>query len=188
MQGKVIIFSAPSGSGKTTLVKKLTQQVSNLAFSVSACSRKPRNNEKHGVDYYFLSAAVFKKRIANNEFIEWEEVYENSFYGTLKTELEKIWNNNKHVIFDVDVKGGLNLKKIFKEKSLAFFIKPPSMEELERRLRNRSSENEASIKKRMLKADEEMKLIDRFDKVIVNDKLETAAKEVIEHTKKFLES
>jgi len=171
MQGKLLIFSAPSGSGKTTIVKHLLKVNPRLRFSISACSRPKRENEIHGKDYYFLSAEEFKNKIANNEFVEWEEVYPGQYYGTLKSELERIWEEDNHVIFDVDVMGGLNLKKIFPD-SLAVFIQAPSLDELEKRLRKRSTETEVSLKRRMGKAEEEMAFAPYFDVILVNDQLE----------------
>ena len=172
MTGKSIIFSAPSGSGKTTIVKHLLQKGLKLEFSVSACSRNPRENEIHGRDYYFLSVEEFRSRIENNEFVEWEEVYRDHFYGTLKSELERIWEAGNHVVFDVDVVGGINLKKIFGDDALAVFVKPPSPEVLEQRLRDRSTDTEEKIKARLDKASEEMEYADRFDVVLVNDSLD----------------
>jgi len=164
-KGKCVIFSAPSGAGKTTIVHNLLAEELGLEFSISACSRSPRPNEKDGVDYYFLGQDEFKRRIQNNEFVEWEEVYTNNFYGTLKSEMERIWEQGKVVIFDVDVIGGLNLKKEFKEDALAIFVKPPSYEELEKRLRGRSTETEEKIKQRMDKAQNELMFADDFDVV-----------------------
>ena len=172
MTGKSIIFSAPSGSGKTTIVKHLLQKGLKLEFSVSACSRNPRENEIHGRDYYFLSVEEFRSRIENNEFVEWEEVYRDHFYGTLKSELERIWEAGNHVVFDVDVVGGINLKKIFGDDAFAVFVKPPSLEVLEQRLRDRSTDTEEKIKARLDKASEEMEYADRFDVVLVNDSLD----------------
>ena len=148
-EGKLIIFSAPSGAGKTTLVQHLLSKKFGLEFSVSAATRKQRDGEVNEKDYYFLSVEEFKRRISAKDFVEWEEVYTNNFYGTLKSEMERIWEQGKVVIFDVDVIGGLNLKKEFKEDALAIFVKPPSYEELEKRLRGRSTETEEKIKQRM---------------------------------------
>lgn len=186
MTGKAIIFSAPSGSGKTTLVRHLLSLPLNLEFSVSACSRNMRVNEKHGVDYYFLGVEGFKEKIAQNAFIEWEEVYENQFYGTLKSEIERIWAAGNHVIFDVDVIGGLNLKKVFGNKALAVFVKAPSVEALEKRLRMRQSETEASIQKRVNKAKKEMSFEPQFDVTIVNDHLEDALMQAEKIVSEFL--
>jgi len=174
MEGKVVIFSAPSGSGKTTIYKKLLAKGLPLEFSVSACSRPMRKGEIDGKDYYFLSVDEFKKKIKNDEFLEWEEVYAGNFYGTLKSELTRIWQDDKHVLFDVDVLGGVNIKKIFKEKALAIFIQPPSIEELERRLVNRSTETSETLKKRLDRAKMELSYASEFDACIINDNLEKA--------------
>jgi guanylate kinase len=177
--GKLVIFSAPSGAGKTTLVKEiLKNEKFRLEFSVSACSREKRANEIHGRDYYFLSVAEFKVKIAENAFAEWEEVYADSYYGTLKSEVEHIRNSGKNVVFDVDVAGGLNIKNQFGDNALSLFIMPPSIEELENRLRNRKSDNEDSIKKRLAKAEFEITFADKFDKIIINDDLQTAVREI----------
>lgn len=179
---KMVIFSAPSGSGKTTIVKKILQEARyNLTFSVSACSRPKRPNETNGKDYHFLTIEDFRQKIANNEFVEWEEVYKNQFYGTLKSEIERIWKNGKNVVFDVDVVGGLNIKKQYPE-ALAIFIKPPSIEELSNRLINRQTETAETLKKRLEKAQTELGYANKFDTIIVNDKLDIA----IEQTKKVL--
>jgi guanylate kinase len=185
MNGKCLIFSAPSGSGKTTIVRYLLLQSLNLEFSVSATSRKPREGEVNGKDYYFLSADLFREKIDKGEFIEWEEVYEGTFYGTFKNEVERIWEKGNHVIFDVDVAGSLNLKKVFGKDALSIFIQPPSIQELENRLRNRSTENEESLRKRLDKANWELSLAPQFDVVIVNDNLEQACLEATEQVKKF---
>jgi len=174
MDGKLIIFSAPSGSGKTTIYKKLIAKGLPLEFSVSACSRPMRKGEIDGQDYYFLSVETFKKKIANDEFLEWEEVYAGSFYGTLKSELTRIWQDGKHVLFDLDVLGGVNIKKIFKEKALAIFIQPPSIEELENRLVNRSTETPETLKKRLDRAKMELSYAPEFDVCIINDNLDKA--------------
>ncbi len=184
--GKLLIFSAPSGSGKTTIVKEVLKQVSNLEFSISACSRGPRNGEVHGKDYYFLSVEEFKKKIEDQEFIEFEEVYANQFYGTLKSELNRIWNNGNHVVFDVDVIGGLNIKKQFQEQSLAIFIKAPSIEELKKRLENRATETVEQIAKRIQKAEHELGFADEFDTIILNINLNFAIEETIKQVTKFL--
>lgn len=176
-QGKAFIFSAPSGSGKTTIVKHLLQTNPNLGFSISACTRDKRGrNEENGKDYYFLTPEDFKNKIDNHEFIEWEEVYAGNFYGTLKTEIERIWAEGKHVIFDVDVKGGLNLKNYFKEKALAVFVKVPSLEELESRLHDRNTDTPSSISQRLFKARFEMKFENEFDVVLVNENLDESLK------------
>jgi guanylate kinase len=172
MAGKAIIFSAPSGSGKTTIVKHLLKTNSDLGFSISASTRDKRGRtEENGKDYYFLSPDQFKTKIDNNEFIEWEEVYEGNFYGTLKSEIERIWSEGKNVIFDVDVKGGLNLKKYFGDKALAIFVKVPSVEVLKERLRDRGTESDQSLSRRLFKAKFEMSFQDKFDVVLVNEEL-----------------
>jgi len=186
MKGKSIIFSAPSGSGKTTIVKYLLKQDLNLEFSISACSRQPRENEVHGKDYYFLSVQDFRKGIEQGDFIEWEEVYKDQYYGTLNTELKRIWDAGRHVVFDVDVVGGSNLKNILGDEALAIFIKPPSLEILEQRLRDRSSDPEEKIRDRLAKASEEMEYANRFDIIILNDRLEVALTEAEDVVAKFL--
>lgn len=174
MSGKLFIFSAPSGSGKTTIVKHLLQQDFKLEFSISATSRAKRGNEVDGKDYHFLSTDEFKAKIEKDEFLEWEEVYEGCFYGTLKSEVERIRNQDKNVIFDVDVVGGTNIKKYYKEEALAIFIKPPSIKELENRLRNRNTDSNEVIAQRVDKFKFELAFADQFDKVIINDQLEDA--------------
>lgn len=186
MTGKCIIFSAPSGAGKTTIVKNLLSRGLNMEFSISATSRKPRPGEVDGKDYYFLSPERFQVKIENEQLVEWEEVYSGTYYGTLKSELERIWSNSNHVLFDVDVKGGLNLKKIFGKNALSIFIQPPSIEELENRLRNRCTEDEESIRKRIGKATEELSFAPKFDFVIVNDDLKTAQDEAFEVILEFI--
>lgn len=171
---KVVIFCAPSGSGKTTIVKHLLSVDNRLAFSVSACTRNKRANEEHGKDYYFLSHEEFKQRIANNEFLEYEEVYGGNFYGTLKSEVDRIWAMGKAVIFDVDVEGGLNIKKHFGDKALAVFVKPPSVEVLEQRLRYRSTETEETLRVRIDKAVHELQYENKFEYVLLNENLEEA--------------
>ena len=187
MTGKLIIISAPSGSGKTTIVKQALASDLKLKFSVSACSRSPRTNETHGRDYYFLNSDEFRQKIENNEFIEWEEVYKDNFYGTLKSEVQRIWDSGYSVIFDVDVKGGLNIKRRYPDISLAIFIKAPSVDELKKRLRNRSTDNEETIKKRIAKAEYELSFAQQFDKIIVNDKLDNAVQETYTSIKEFLD-
>lgn len=177
MKGKVVILSAPSGAGKTTIVKHLLEKNLKLEFSISACSREKRKGEVYGVDYYFLSIDEFKKRISNNEFVEWEEVYKGNYYGTLKSEIDRIWKKGNHVLFEVDVKGGINLKKIFKESAISIFIKPPSIEELRNRLVARSTETNDIIEKRMQRAEEELSYSNQFDTIVVNEILENAKKE-----------
>ena len=172
-KGKTIIFCAPSGSGKTTLVKHLLATNENLGFSISACTRDKRGrNEEHGKDYYFLSIDEFKSKIKEKAFIEWEEVYPGGYYGTLKSEIDRLWDQGKNVIFDVDVKGGLKLKEYFGDDALAIFVKVPSMEELEKRLINRGTESEESLSKRLYKVQFEMAFQDQFDVVLLNDDLE----------------
>lgn len=185
-QGKAIIISAPSGAGKTTLVNKLLEAKLPLLFSISACSRAPRDGEEDKKHYYFLSVEEFKEKIKAQDFIEWEEVYEGNFYGTLKKEIERIWKEKKHVVFDVDVIGGISLKEYFMENSISIFIKPPSMEVLSERLKKRNTEDIKSIKNRLEKSFEEMKSIDKFDKIILNDELSISSKNIIETVKKFL--
>lgn len=168
--GKALIFSAPSGSGKTTLVKYLLQNNADLGFSISASTRDKRGRtEQDGKDYYFLSPEEFKKKIDNDEFIEWEEVYEGNFYGTLKSEIERLWKEGKNVIFDVDVKGGLSLKKYFGDKALAVFVKVPSLDVLKERLKDRGTESEESLSRRLFKAKFEMSFENKFDVVLVNE-------------------
>jgi len=187
-KGKLIIFSAPSGSGKTTLVHYLLQQPElHLAFSISAASREKRPNEKDGQDYYFIKPEIFKKKIQNHEFIEWEEVYKDNYYGTLKSEVSRLLNEGKNVIFDIDVKGGLNIKKQFPNQSLAIFVKPPSVAELKKRLNTRKTESPEKIQMRLAKADQEMQYAKDFDIIIVNDNLEKAKKEAYEVVKTFIE-
>ncbi|MGQ1910505.1 guanylate kinase [Marinifilum sp. RC60d5] len=186
MSGKLFIFSAPSGSGKTTIVRHLLQQNLNLEFSISATSREKRGAEINGKDYYFLSAEDFKQKIANDEFLEWEEVYEGCFYGTLKCEVERIRNKGNNVIFDVDVVGGINIKKYYKNDALAVFVQPPSIKELENRLRNRNTDSEEVIAKRVQKFAFELDFATQFDKVIINDKLEDALKEAEVTLKNFI--
>ncbi|TSJ39984.1 guanylate kinase [Fluviicola chungangensis] len=175
--GKCVIFSAPSGAGKTTIVQYLLGKLPELAFSISACSRDPRGEEEHGKHYYFLGIEGFKQKIDLGEFIEWEEVYTNNFYGTLASELERIWGAGKTVIFDVDVVGGLNLKKIMGDNALAIFVQPPSFEALEDRLRFRSTETEEKITMRLAKAQIELARAPEFDYILLNDDLQRACKE-----------
>lgn len=186
MQGKLIIFSAPSGAGKTTIVRHLLSKFPELEFSVSACSRKKRSGEKDGVDYYFLTVEQFKEKIAKKEFVEWEEVYHDQFYGTLKAEVERIWSHGRHVIFDVDVEGGLNLKKFYKEKALAVFVMPPSIRHLEERLTSRQTETPESLKKRVLKAETELLTAEKFDKIVLNDNLHHAFEQSEKVVSEFL--
>lgn len=177
MPGKAIIFSAPSGSGKTTLVRHLLDHNKDLNFSVSASTRDRRGRtEQDGKDYYFLSPEEFKKKIDNDEFVEWEEVYEGNFYGTLKSEIKRIWDSGKNVIFDVDVKGGISLKKYFGKNALSIFVKVPSIEVLKERLKDRGTETEESISRRLYKVKFEMSFEDKFDVVLINDDLEESKK------------
>lgn len=186
MEGKLFIFSAPSGSGKTTIVRSLLEKELGLEFSISATSRPKRQNEVDGKDYYFLSAEDFKEKIAADEFVEWEEVYHDRFYGTLKSELERIWAKGKHVIFDVDVVGGLNIKKIYPVKALSIFIMPPSVDELEKRLIHRSTDSTDDIKTRINKANKELSYAENFDIIIINDELEKAIQEAEQIVLKFI--
>jgi len=177
-KGKLIVFSAPSGSGKTTIVQHLLRQEDlNLEFSISATSREPRGEEKHGEHYYFMSFKEFKQHIKNDDFLEWEEVYRDNFYGTLKTEVERIWAKGKNVIFDIDVVGGLRIKKKFPKETLAVFVKPPSVDELKRRLKKRKTESEEKINMRIAKASIELATAPQFDYVIENNDLEEALQE-----------
>ncbi len=185
-KGKLIIFSAPSGAGKTTIVHWLMSRVPGLAFSVSATSRQIRPGETDGKDYHFLSVDDFKQKIRANAFVEWEEVYENQFYGTLISEVERLRNEGKHVVFDVDVKGGMNIKRLYGNDALAIFIQPPSIEELEKRLRLRNTDDDESIRKRVKKAGYELQYAKHFDVVIVNDKLEEAKQKTLEVVTQFL--
>src|SRR5690349_4967779 len=178
MAGKALIFSAPSGSGKTTIVRHLLEKNSDLGFSISASTRDKRGRtEAHGKDYYFLSPAEFKSRIDKNEFIEWEEVYAGNFYGTLKSEIERIWKEGKNVIFDVDVKGGINLKKYFGDRALAIFVKVPSLEVLKTRMNDRGTETQESLSRRLFKAQFEMGFSDKFDAVLLNENLDKSLAE-----------
>ncbi|WP_341903660.1 guanylate kinase [Fluviicola taffensis] len=184
--GKCVIFSAPSGAGKTTIVQYLLGVLPELAFSISACSRDPRGEEEHGKHYYFLGIEGFKNKIEEGAFAEWEEVYTDNFYGTLTSELERIWKEGKTVIFDVDVVGGLNLKKIMGDNALAIFVQPPSFEDLERRLRFRSTETEDKISMRLEKAHIELDRASEFDYILLNDELGRACKEAEEIVRNFI--
>ena len=185
--GKLIVFSAPSGSGKTTIVRHLlTQKELNLEFSVSATSREKRGTEVDAKDYYFLSIDDFKQHIKADEFLEWEEVYRDNFYGTLKTEVERIWALGKHVIFDIDVSGGLRIKRKFPEETLAIFVKPPSIDALKIRLKKRQTETQDKINMRVAKASAELATAPLFDCIIENDILETAQKEAYDTVSKFI--
>lgn len=185
---KVIIFSAPSGSGKTTLVKHCLDIFHQLEFSISATTRLPRGNEVNGKDYHFLTTEEFKQKITENAFVEYEEVYTDKFYGTLKSEVERIWKNNKIVIFDVDAVGGVNLKKHFGEQAISIFIAPPSIEELEKRLILRGTDSLENIKIRVNKAQEELTYQNQFDKILINDNLETAKKEIEGVIQQFIQN
>ena len=185
--GKLIIFAAPSGSGKTTIVEYLLKQEElNLAFSVSATSRPRRGKEKHGVNYYFMTINEFKRHIKNDDFLEWEEVYRDNFYGTLKTEVERLWAEGKNVIFDIDVAGGLRIKRKYPNKTLAVFVKPPSVDELKIRLKKRSTESDDKINMRIAKASVELATAPQFDKVIKNYDLDMALKEAYELVANFV--
>ena len=183
---KVVIFSAPSGSGKSTIVSHILKLHPELEFSVSAASRAPRGDEKNGVAYWFISADEFRKRIAAGEFVEYEEVYPGSFYGTLKSEVERIWNKGNAIIFDVDVKGGVNLKKYFGDRAMSVFIQAPSVEVLRQRLINRATDSPEAIERRVAKAGEEMAYADKFDHIIVNDDLQKAYADAEKLVSEFL--
>ena len=187
MEGKCIIISAPSGAGKTTIVRALLQEMPQLAFSISACSREPRGLEMNGVDYYFLGKEGFTQQIEANAFVEWEEVYDGMFYGTLKSELARIWKEGKIVIFDVDVVGGIHLKQIMKEKALSVFIQPPSLDELERRLKSRNTDSINKIAMRVAKAEKEIEQAKDFDVIVVNDRLELAIQTIHSTISRFIE-
>ena len=186
MAGKLIIFSAPSGSGKSTIINHLLQKDLNLAFSISATSRAPRGTEKHGVEYFFLSPEEFRKRIANNEFLEFEEVYPNRFYGTLKSQVEKQTQAGQNVVFDVDVIGGCNIKKYFGDKALSIFIQPPSIEELSKRLTARNTDSPEVIQQRLDKAKYELGFAPKFDCTVINDDLELAQQKAYTLIKDFI--
>ena len=184
---KCIVLSAPSGSGKTTLAKQLLQNKSlQLAFSISATSREPRANEKHGVDYFFISPKRFQKKINQGDFIEYEEVYSGVFYGTLRAEVERLWREGKHVIFDIDVEGGLQIKKQFPSQTITIFIKPPSLEALKERLTNRETESTESLKIRLDKAENEMKLAPKFEHIVQNNIVSEAGSKIEELVKQFI--
>ena len=186
--GKLIVISAPSGAGKTSIVHHLLKNMDALSFSVSACSREKRDNETHGEDYYFLGVEGFQNKIKEDAFLEWEQVYENQYYGTLKSEIERIWSEGKTVIFDVDVVGGLNIKKQYPKECLSLFIMPPSLEVLAERLIGRGSESDESLQKRLDKAEEEIAQNQAFDRVILNDDLEIACEETMEVITNFINS
>lgn len=186
-EGKVIIVSAPSGSGKSTLINEALQKFPQLEFSVSACSRPKREHEIDGQHYYFLTVEQFKEQIQQNLFVEWEEVYPNNFYGTKQSEIDRIWQKGNVAMFDVDVKGGLNLKKYFGNKALSIFIQPPSIEVLKERLQNRGTETPETLNKRLSKAEYELSFANQFDKIILNDDLKTAQQEIVSIIAHFLE-
>lgn len=184
---KLIVFSAPSGSGKTTIVRHLLNDTDlPLAFSISATTRNPRPGEVDGKDYYFLSVEAFKERIANDAFVEWEEVYEGVFYGTLKTEIERIWSAHKAVVFDIDVEGGISIKQFFKEKALTVFVQPPSIEDLRNRLESRNTESHEQLEVRVNKASQELQKSTEFDTILINDQLEKALHEAEQIITQFL--
>lgn len=186
-KGKLLVFSAPSGSGKTTIVRHLLAQDDlNLEFSISAATREPRGEEVDGKDYYFMSIADFKKHIKAEDFVEWEEVYRDNFYGTLKSEVERIWAKGKNVIFDIDVAGGLRIKSKFPQETLAVFVKPPSVDELKRRLKERSTESDDKINMRIAKAHVELATAPQFDKIIKNYDLDVAKAEAYDLVKNFI--
>jgi len=186
--GKLVIFSAPSGAGKTTIVRHLLSLGLNFGFSISATTRKPRGAEQNGKEYYFLSSKEFREKVAQGEFLEWEEVYPGCCYGTLKSEVDRIFKNGQNILFDIDVVGGSNIKKFYGDKALAVFIRAPSVEELENRLVNRSTDHPEVIKERIAKAEHEMSFAHLFDVVIVNDILEVALEEAEGKVRQFLES
>lgn len=187
-QGKLIVFSAPSGSGKTSIVRYLLEKKDiQLEFSVSATSRKLRGSEVHGKDYYFISTKEFIKEIKDEAFAEWEEVYQDNYYGTYKKEIKRIRDQGKNVVFDIDVVGGMNLKKLYPKDTLAIFVKPPSIAELERRLRNRKTDSEEKIQERLTKAKKELEFEKEFDKVVVNENLDKAREEAYHLIKEFVE-
>lgn len=187
MQKKVIIFSAPSGAGKSTIVKHLLSKFNFLEFSISATSRAPRGREENGKDYYFFSTEEFEQKIKSNSFVEYEEVYKGSYYGTLKSEVDRIWSKGNIIVFDIDVQGGINLKRLYKENALSIFIQPPSIEELRMRLINRGTDAAEAIERRVAKAAEELSYSNQFDYILVNDNLENALQEAEEVVAQFAE-
>ena len=187
IQGKVIIFSAPSGAGKTSIVRALLSKIVSLEFSVSACSRAPRPNESHGKDYFFIPTQEFKNKISNGDFLEWEEVYTNHFYGTLMSEFSRIWSDSKVVVFVVDVKGGININEKLGDAALSVFVMPPSIDELENRLRSRKTESEEKILQRISKANEELEDSKHFDVVLENDNFDIAVKEAESIVQNFID-
>lgn len=187
MQGKIIVFSAPSGAGKTTIVHRLMSRIPELSFSISACTRDRRGrSEENGKDYYFITPEDFQEKIRRDEFVEWEEVYEGAFYGTLKSEIERIWSNGQHAILDVDVKGGLSIKEFYKDRALAVFVLPPSIEALAERLNARATDSTSSISSRLYKAKFELAFEDRFDVTVVNDDLEAACAQAEKLVRDFI--
>ena len=184
--GKLIVFTAPSGSGKTTIVRHILATFPDTAFSVSATTRKKRSRETHGKDYYYLSVETFRSWVSMDAFAEWEEVYEGQFYGTPKAEIDRLTQCSKHVVFDVDVKGALNIKNLYPEETLAVFIRVPSIEEIEKRLRSRGHDDEESIKRRLAKATHELTFESKFDAVLINDNLQNTLKEAEDIVQKFL--
>ena len=185
-QGKLVIFSAPSGSGKTTIVRQLLEVFPQFEFSISATSRAPRGQEQDGVDYFFLTQEEFRQKVAEEAFVEWEEVYNGTCYGTLKSEMERIWQKGNVIVFDVDVMGGINLKNIFGERACSIFIMPPSIEELQKRLEGRATDNAETIAKRVAKADFEISKAPQFDHVVINDRLDDAVAEARKIISDFL--
>lgn len=186
MQGKLIIFSAPSGAGKTTIVRHLLTKFPQLSFSISATTRELRGNEKHQNDYYFISKEEFLHKVAHQEFVEFEEVYNGTFYGTLRSEIERIWNEGKHVIFDIDVEGGLRLKRKYEDDALAIFVQPPSLDVLKERLTGRGTDSEEKLQERFAKAEKELQYADKFDVVLKNFDLDTACAEAEQLVGDFL--
>jgi len=186
-QGKLVIFSAPSGSGKTTIVKHLASTIPSLGYSISACTRPRRGRtEEHGKDYYFLDKDEFEQKIRNEEFVEWEQVYSGAYYGTLKSEIQRIWDLDKHVIFDVDVVGGLRIKEFYGENALAIFVKVSSVDELRKRLLKRQTETDASLETRLAKAEYEMSFENRFDVVLINEDLEATLEKAYQIVQDFI--
>ena len=185
-EGKLIIFSAPSGAGKTTIVRNLLGQIPDLEFSISATTRKPRGNERDGIDYYFITKEDFLHRIAKKQFVEFEEVYSGTFYGTLRSEIERIWDKGKHVIFDIDVEGGLHLKRKYEEHALAIFVQPPSLEVLKQRLSGRGTDSPEKLEERYIKAEKELNYAPQFDIILKNHDLNTACAEAKQLVLDFL--
>lgn len=189
MDGKIIILSAPSGTGKSTIISRLIKDEDlNLGFSVSATSRAPRGNESHGVDYFFLTEERFKELVGKGEFVEWEEVYKGTCYGTLASEIKRVTESGKNLIMDVDVKGALNIKKRYGNKALSIFVEPPTMEDLEKRLKGRGTDSEETIRKRLLKAEYELSFAPGFDEIVINDNLEAAVEKTGDLIRKFINS